>query len=89
MNLVKMYFLTGSGFSYVEEIVTTILDTFKQFLADVGSGIVDLFDSLVLVKDSSGDVTGLTALATWFLVFGAIGMAWGIVMVLFRKLRRG
>ena len=34
--------------SFVEEIVTTILDTFKQFLADVGQGIVDLFDSLVL-----------------------------------------
>lgn len=75
--------------SFVEEIVTIILDTFKQFLADVGSGIVDLFDSLVLVKDAGGAVTGLTALATWFLVFGAIGMAWGIVMVLFRKLRRG
>ena len=87
MNLGIMYFLTG--FSYVEEIVTIILDTFKEFLADVGTGIVDLFDSLVLVKDSGGDVTGLTALATWFLVFGAIGMAWGIVMVLFRKLRRG
>lgn len=75
--------------SFVEEIVNIILETFKQFLADVGSGIVDLFDSLVLVKDASGEVTGLTALATWFLVFGAIGMAWGIVMVLFRKLRRG
>ena len=87
MNLVIMYFLTG--FSYVEGIVTIILDTFKAFLTDVGTGIVDLFDSLVLVKDSGGDVTGLTALATWFLVFGAIGMAWGIVMVLFRKLRRG
>ncbi len=75
--------------SFVEEIVTIILDTFKQFLADIGSGIVELFDSLVLVKDATGEVTGLTALATWFLVFGAIGMAWGIVMVLFRKLRRG
>ena len=75
--------------SFVEEIVTIVLETFKQFLADVGTGIVDLFDSLVLVKDAGGEITGLTALATWFLVFGAIGMAWGIVMVLFRKLRRG
>lgn len=75
--------------SFVEEIVDIVIDTFTRFLANIGSGIIDLFDSLVLVKDAGGEVTGLTALATWFLVFGAIGMAWGIVMVLFRKLRRG
>ena len=75
--------------SFVEEIVDIVVETFTRFLASIGSGILDLFDSLVLVKDESGNVTGLTALATWFLVFGAIGMAWGIVMVLFRKLRRG
>ena len=75
--------------SFVEEIVDIVVDTFTRFLASIGSGIIDLFDSLVLVKDEAGNVTGLTALATWFLVFGAIGMAWGIVMVLFRKLRRG
>ena len=75
--------------SFVEEIVDIVIETFTRFLASIGSGILDLFDSLVLVKDESGNVTGLTALATWFLVFGAIGMAWGIVMVLFRKLRRG
>ena len=75
--------------TFVEEIVDIVLETFTSFLASIGTGIIDLFDSLVLVKDESGNVTGLTALATWFLVFGAIGMAWGIVMVLFRKLRRG
>ena len=75
--------------SFVEEIVDIVVDTFTRFLASIGSGIIDLFDSLVLVKNDSGQVTGLTSLATWFLVFGAIGMAWGIVMVLFRKLRRG
>ena len=32
-----------------------------------------------MVKDASGEVTGLTALATWFLVLGAIGMAWGLL----------
>jgi hypothetical protein len=75
--------------SFVEEIVDIVVDTFTRFLASIGSGIIDLFDTLVLVKDTDGEVTGLTALATWFLVFGGIGMAWGIVMVLFRKLRRG
>ena len=75
--------------SFVEEIVDIVIETFTRFLARIGSGILDLFDTLVLVKDEAGNVTGLTALATWFLVFGAIGMAWGIVMVLFRKLRRG
>ncbi len=75
--------------SFVEEIVNIVIETFTKFLANIGTGIIDLFDSLVLVKDETGQVTGLTALATWFLVFGAIGMAWGIVMVLFRKLRRG
>ena len=75
--------------SFVEDIVDIVIETFTRFLASIGSGIIDLFDSLVLVKDEAGNVTGLTALATWFLVFGAIGMAWGIVMVLFRKLRRG
>ena len=75
--------------SFVEDIVDIVIETFTRFLASIGSGIIDLFDSLVLVKDEAGNVTGLTALATWFLVFGAIGMAWGIVMVLCRKLRRG
>ncbi len=75
--------------SFVEEIVNIVIETFTKFLANIGTGIIDLFDSLVLVKDETGQVTGLTALATWFLVFGGIGMAWGIVMVLFRKLRRG
>jgi len=75
--------------SFVEEIVDIVVETFTRFLANIGTGIIDLFDSLVLVKNEQGQVTGLTALATWFLVFGAIGMAWGIVMVLFRKLRRG
>jgi len=79
----------AGSMSFVEEIVDIVVDTFTRFLASIGSGIIDLFDSLVLVKDEAGNVTGLTALATWFLVFGAIGMAWGIVMVLFRKLRRG
>ena len=81
--------MRAGSMSFVEEIVDIVVDTFTRFLASIGSGIIDLFDSLVLVKDEAGNVTGLTALATWFLVFGAIGMAWGIVMVLFRKLRRG
>ena len=81
--------MKAGSMSFVEEIVDIVVDTFTRFLASIGSGIIDLFDSLVLVKNATGQVTGLTALATWFLVFGAIGMAWGIVMVLFRKLRRG
>lgn len=75
--------------SFVEEIVDIVLETFTNFLARIGVGIVDLFDSLVLIKDEAGEFVSLTPLATWFLVFGGIGMAWGIVMVLFRKLRRG
>ena len=36
--------------SFIEESVRIILDMYKQFLADTGFRIVELFDSLVFVK---------------------------------------
>lgn len=65
------------------EIVTTILSVFTAFLAGVGEGVLSLFDSLIL-----DDLGKLTNFAVWFLVFGAIGMAWGIFMTMFRLLKR-
>lgn len=72
----------------VSEIIEIILEAFTNFLSGVGEGVLSIFNTLVLVKDESGSVIGLTEFATWFLIFGAIGMAWGIFMSLFRLLKR-
>lgn len=62
------------------DFVTQIVSGFTALLSGIGSGIVDLFDNLILNADGQ-----LTTFATWIAVFMGIGIVFWIVRAVLRR----
>jgi|688.fasta_scaffold66441_7 hypothetical protein len=58
----------------VLDIIEIFVDALSGFVTAVGEAMLEAFDLLVYNPD-----TGLTGIATWSLVFGAIALVLGIV----------
>lgn len=67
----------------VSEIITEIVSAFTTFISGLGSGIVDLFEGLVL--DAEGK---LTAFAAWGLAFMGLGIATTVFYAILKKIGR-
>ena len=64
----------------VSEIVTSITSAFTGLLSGLGTGIVEVFDGLVLSSEGK-----LTTFAMWALAFLGVGFAIAIYKGLLRK----
>ena len=64
-------------------VITILLGAITDFLAGIGSAIVDFFESLVWNSDTSS----LTTLAIWLLVFLGLALAIGIARLVFAIFR--
>jgi len=58
----------------VAEIVGVFLDALTEMVGGVSEALIDIFDTLVY-----NSTDGLTAIATWSLVFGGIALVLGLI----------
>ena len=65
----------------VADISTTILATFNAMIGGVGTGIVELFEELIL--NTVGD--GLSTFGLWIFALMGVGLAVGIFSRLLNK----
>lgn len=69
----------------VSQIINAITGAFNGLLTGLGKTVVDFFDELVVVKSSSGEITGLTSIATWGLVFLGISLITTLMWRIFKR----
>ena len=65
----------------VADITTTLLATFNAMIGGVGTGIVDLFEELIL--NTAGD--GLSSFGLWIFALMGVSLAVGIFTRLLNK----
>lgn len=75
--------------SFLSDIVAVVVNGFKDFVAGIGTGIVTLFQGLLLTGEgTTASPYQLTAFASYGLVFIGITLAIGIVSWIVHKVAR-
>lgn len=64
----------------MEDFVTNVVSSFSSLLGGIGSGIVDLFNTLILTNEGK-----LTTFATWIAVFIGISVVFWIVRAVLKR----
>lgn len=77
----------------VADITTNLLAAFNAIIAGIGTGIVDLFETLILHRDAgvdtilntSDDVLTLSTFGIWIFALMGVGLAIGVFTRLLNK----
>lgn len=66
--------------SIVTEITSAFLDTISAIFAEIGTGLVTVFETVIY-----DPTTGLTSLAQWMIVFMGVSFALTVFYMIARK----
>lgn len=74
----------------VQNIIDTVVDTIQGLLAGIGAGVVDYFESLVLIEDTTPGtyLDSLNPFGIFLFVLLGIGAAFAFAKLIFSLVRR-